>query len=91
MPVYFNPTTFKAVCEDAVKAGKRAVLLLPQKQKAHDFSGKMVWQRKGIGKFLKHCWKYWKDHEAELLEQKAAVLKEQRELDEKAKKLGMMK
>jgi len=89
VPLYFNPETFQAVCADAVKAGFRPALLQARRQKEHDFEGQMVWQRKGIGKFLKNCWKYWQGTEAERAVKLAEHALKKKQLEEEGKKLGV--
>ena len=90
VPIYFNPNSFQAVCADAARVGKRGVLLLPQKVKEHGFDGEKVWQRKGIGKFLKFCWQCWKDNESERLVKVAEIARKEKELLEEKKKAGMV-
>lgn len=88
-PLYFNPETFQAICADAVKAGFRPALLQPRKQKEHGFEGQLVWQRKGIAKFLKFCWKYWKETQAERAVKLAELALKKKQLEEEGKKLGV--
>jgi hypothetical protein len=90
VPVYFNPTTFAEISEDAKKAGKRPVMILDKRQKEHGFANEFVWNIKGIGGFLKECWKYWKRNEAERLLEKAKLAQEEKELLERKKKLGLV-
>ena len=90
VPVYFNPTTFSEIAKDAVKAGKRGVMIQDKKQVEHGFPGEYTWTIKGIGKFLKSCWLYWKRNEAERLVEQAKLLREEKELAERKKKAGML-
>lgn len=90
VPVYFNPTTFSAVCKDAQKAGKRGVMIQEKHLKAHGFANEYAYSIKGIGKFLKYCWQYWRDNEAERLAKAAEVLARDKLLQEEKKKLGLI-
>lgn len=87
---YFNPNSFHSVCEDAKKAGFRHVLLQEQVPKKNDFSGKKIWQRKGIVKFFKNCWKYWKEHEVERLTKATELARQKKELEEQQRQLGVL-
>lgn len=88
--VYFNPKSFQAVANDAEKSGKRARGLQLFTQKPHGFAHELVSNTDGIGRFLKHAWLYWQEHEKERLEQAVALAQEERELAERKKKLGMV-
>jgi 2-iminoacetate synthase ThiH len=90
VPVYFNPDALTEIAKDAAEMKFRPVLLQSSKQKEHGFADEIVYQRKGIGRMLKYCWNYWKQHEAERLTEKAKLAQDERELLEKKKKLGMI-
>jgi hypothetical protein len=91
VPVYFNPDTFTAICKDAASVEYRGVLLQPAKQKEHGFDGEITHQRKGVGPFLKFCWRYWKDDKTNR-ETKASEIKiKEQEIEAEKKKLGLVK
>lgn len=87
--IYFSDADFATICKDTADAGFRPVLLLPKKQKEHGFAGEMVIQRKGVSKFLKFCWKYYKDHEAERVTKLAELKTQEKLIEEQKKKLGL--
>ena len=89
VPLYFNPTTFSAVCKDAQKAGKRGVMIQEKHLKPHGFANEYTYSIKGIGTFLKYTWRYWQEHEAERLAKAAEVLAKEKILQEEKKKLGL--
>ena len=88
VPVYFNPTDFATICQDAASAGKRAVLLQPSKQKEHGFAGQVTYQRKGVGGLLKECWKYWREDKANRLSRAAELAAKKQEIEKEQRKLG---
>lgn len=88
--VWFNPKTFAEVSVDAKKAGKRPVPIHDQVVKEHGFHGEKVWQQKGIGPFLKSCWKYWVKHESERMLEAAELLRQERDIKERKEKLGVV-
>jgi hypothetical protein len=87
--VYFNPKSFQAVALDAEKSGKRRGGLQLFTQKPHGFGHELVSNTDGISKFMKHCWQYWIDHEAERLGQAAALAQREKELQAEKKRLGV--
>lgn len=87
--VYFNPKTFQAVAQDAEKAGKRHRGLQLYRQRKNGFVDQLDANTDGISMFLKHCWQYWKETEAQRLEATTALKREELELQERKKKLGM--
>lgn len=91
VPVYFNPETLTAICTDAAKSEYRGVLLQPAKQKEHGFAGQLTYQTKGIGPFLKFCWRYWKNDKTSRDAQAAELRLKENEINEQKKKLGLLK
>jgi hypothetical protein len=87
--VYFNEKQFQAVALDAEKAGKRRGGLQLFTQKAHGFANERVANTDGISKFLKHCWKYYVEHEADRLAAAAELAQRRKALEEEAKRKGI--
>jgi hypothetical protein len=87
--VYFNLKDFAEIAKDAEKAGKRHGNSILFRQKEHGFSGQEVANRKGIAKFLKYCWEYWRKAEPARLEEAAKLKAERQRIDEELKKAGM--
>ncbi len=88
--VYFSDKNYAEVVKDAEKAGKRRVGLVLWKQKEHGFANQREANTDGLAKFLKFCYGYWKDHEADRLRQLAELQDRERRLAEEKKKLGVV-
>lgn len=81
--IWFNEQGFQEICELAQKAGSRPHGIKPWTLKPHGFEGERVACTKGLSKFLKkECLGAWK-REQEYKE------KQRRDLEEKAKELGV--
>lgn len=63
--VYFNPARFKDLADDATAAGFRRGGLRLFVQKPHGFSNEVNANTDGMSRFLKECWKFWKEHREE--------------------------
>ena len=87
--VYFNEKAFSEVIAEAEKANFRRRGLQIFTQKKNGLSGELVANTDGLSKFLKFCYRYYKEHEAERLENAAIIAKAEQELAEKKKKLGL--
>lgn len=87
--VYFNEKSFALVAGDAEKAGKRRGGLQLFTQKEHGFAHERVANTDGVSKFLKFTWQYWREHESDRLLQAAELARQEKELFEKKKKLGV--
>ena len=87
--VYFNERTLQAIAQDAEKAGKRRVGLPLFIMKEHGFAGERLANTDGISKFLKHCWKYWKENEASRLADMAELAQRKKVLEDEMKRKGI--
>ena len=88
--VYFSKEEFLETIKRAEKAGKRPRGLIPFKQKKHGFANETSPNRKGLSKFLKYAVDYWSDKEEERLREAAQVIDEEKKLNERKKKLGIV-
>ena len=71
--IYFNPESFADAAQEAVKAGIRPRVLQLYVQK--DTAGKeMLANTDKIGKFLKFCMVYYKEHESDRMRENAEAL-----------------
>ena len=86
--LYLKPEVFADVASEAEKAGVRHKGLLLYTQKPHGFAGEKLANTDDIAEFFKRTFKYWKEHEAERLQELAALAEEERRLQERKKKLG---
>ncbi len=86
---YFNRKQYLELIKDAEKSKIRRVGLLAFTQKKGGFAHEKVANTDYLAKFLKYCWKNWKETEDYRLRQKAEVLALEREIEEKKKKLRM--
>lgn len=87
--VYLNDKSFAEIAEQAEKAGKRRGGLALFTQKPHGFAGEVVSNTDGISRFLKYCAEYYKEHEADRLNEIAKVKAEEQELNKRKAKLGI--
>lgn len=87
--VYFNPKTFQAIAQDAERTGKRRGGLQLFVQRKNGFMDQVDANTDGISKFLKMCWQYWREHEADRLEQAAELKRKEIEIQEQKRKLGI--
>jgi hypothetical protein len=88
--VYFSKDEFLEMIKRAEKAGKRPRGLIPYKQKKHGFANETSPNRKGLSKFLKYATEYWSDKEEERLREAAEVMQEEKRINERKKKLGII-
>jgi len=86
--MYLKPELFAEVAQEAEKAGKRKKGLLLYTQRAHGFATEKDANTDGIAKFFKHCYDYWRAHEAQRLQELAEVTRQEHELAERRKKLS---
>jgi hypothetical protein len=88
--VYLNQAEFKEMAEHAEKTGKRRRGLILHTQKKNGFAGQTVANTDGLSKFFKHCVSYWKEHESERMAKAADILRQEKQLQEEKKKLGLV-
>ena len=85
--IYFNEADLTSIAKDAEKAGKRKVGIPIKKQKPHGMADEWLANTDGIGRFLKYCYKYWKDEEPKRLETLAQIERQEQELAARKKAL----
>lgn len=88
--IYLNPGLYLEVIEEAEKAGIRRKGLPPYTQKPHGFANEKRANTDKIAKYLKFCHRYRKEHEAVLLEEAANLARQEKEIADKKKKLGIV-
>ena len=88
--VYFNEQKVQELVKDAEKMGFRRLGIPFKRQKPNGFANEWLANTDGIGRFLKHCWQYYKENEAERAALGAKLLFQEKELQEQKKKLGMV-
>jgi hypothetical protein len=49
----------------------------------------MVANRKGLAKFLKYCWKYWREAEPARLQREAELIAQKKKADDELKRMGV--
>jgi|SRR5208283_1867383 len=87
--VYLNQAEFAEMAGQAEKVGKRRRGLILHTQKKNGFSGQTVANTDGLSRFLKYCAAYWKEHESERMSRAAEILRQEKELQEEKKRLGL--
>lgn len=88
--LYLKPELFSEMCKEAEKAGCRRKGLQLTTQKEHGFSHERLANTDGLGKFLKYCYNYYMEHEAQRLEEAAQIKRQEMELEERKKKIGVI-
>ena len=90
LKVYLKPVLFAEMAMEAEKVGKRRKGLLLYTQKEHGFSHEKVSNTDGLGRFLKFCYLYFKEHEAQRMQEFADLMQKQKELDDLKRKRGLI-
>ena len=85
-----EPELFAEVAQAAEKAGIRTKGLLLYTVREHGFAGQKNANTDDLSKFFKYCYNYWKEHEAQRMEEAAKLLQAEKELQERKRRLGMM-
>ena len=88
--VYLNQAEFSEMAGQAEKVGKRRRGLILHTQKKNGFAGQTVANTDGLSKFLKYCAAYWKEHESERMSRATEILRQEKQLQEEKKRLGLM-
>lgn len=88
--VYFNPKNYPLVIDDAERSGKRHRGLQLYTQKEHGFADEKVANTDGVGRFLKFCWQYWREHESDRLRMAAEIAEREKQLLAEKKRLGLL-
>jgi hypothetical protein len=88
--VPIHKKNFSRYCELAVQAKKRRGGLQLYTQKPHGFANEVSPNTDGLAKFMKFCVEYYQQHEAERLEAQARLIKEEQDIAERKKKLGLI-
>jgi len=87
--VYLNQAEFSEMAEHAEKVGKRRRGLILFTQKKNGFAGQTVANTDGLSRFFKHCVVYWKEHESERMSRAAEIMRQEKQLQEEKRRLGM--
>ena len=87
--IYLKPALFAEMAQQAEKADKRRKGLLLFTQKEHGFCHEKLANTDGIARFLKHTYRYWVEHETQRLQELAELEVEERNIQERKKKLGV--
>ncbi len=87
--VYLKPELFAEMVLEAEKAGIRRKGLLLYTQKPHGFMEDKLANTDGIAKYLKFCHKYRKESEVHILEEAAELARQEKEIAERKKQLGL--
>ena len=88
--VYLYPALFAEIAGEAEKSGKRRKGLLLYTQKPNGFANEKLANTDGIAKFLKFCYEYYKDHEADRVRDLADILRKEQEIQELRKQKGLL-
>lgn len=87
---YWTEENFLEIIAAAEQAGIRRKGLSAFTQKKHGFKDERLANTDKIGAFLKHCYEYYMRSEPKRLEEIAHLLEEEKKIQERKKKLGLV-
>lgn len=87
--VYFKEEDFNEVCDYATRVGIRPKGMKIMVQKPHGAPTDLITNGKGISKFLKFCFKQYKQGEANVLIEQARIRAEESALQQRKKAVGL--